>query len=111
MNKFLSIAIISTSLLFAGCAGGPTKEELMKEYKSVSAQAKSSLKAAGKVKNAWRDSGKFLKKADKLAKNKKATKDDLKKAISLAKKVKSQGDMAVMQSKAEKGAKPPKELR
>lgn len=111
MNKLISIAVITGSLLLAGCASGPTKEELRAEYKQVSAQAKDALKQADKLENAWRDTAKNLKKADALVANKDATTDDLAKAVKMAKKAKFEADMAIKQHADEAGATPPKELR
>ncbi len=90
-------AIIFAALLaLSACAGtqGPSYEEVV-------TQAKKEMKVAKSMDALWRDTGKFLKKADKA---KKAGDDD--KAMKLAKKALKQAQLAQAQGMAEMSAAP-----
>ena len=98
VKKFLrgiSVALLSGSLM-AGCASMSKPEASPEAVKAISAAqaANKKAKASGFE---WRDTGKFIKKADEAAK-----KGDNAKAIKLANKAKSQAELAVKQSNFEK---------
>jgi Rieske Fe-S protein len=66
-------------------------------YDKMVAQAEASKKKAASVNGEWRDIGKFLKKADKLAKAGKYAD-----ATKLAKKARDQGDLGYKQALSQK---------
>jgi osmotically-inducible protein OsmY len=103
LNTIISAVFLSLALL-TGCA--TTSMATADGYKQAAAAAKASIKKAKSVGGEWRDAGKILKKAAKLAK-----KGDYAKAIKLAVKVERQGELGYKQSMAEKGAQPPSYLR
>ncbi|HDH00251.1 MAG TPA: SoxXA-binding protein [Nitrospirae bacterium] len=90
------VIIFAALLTLSACAGteGPS-------YDEVVAQAKKEMKVAKSMDALWRDTGKFLKKADKAKEN-----GDDAKAMKLAKKALKQAQLAQAQSTAEKGAAP-----
>ncbi len=81
------ISVLGACLLAPVLAQAGTYEEAVKE-------AKLSIDNAKALNYEWRDSRKFLKKADKLYKEGKTEK-----AMKLVKKAKMQGDLAVTQAK------------
>jgi len=86
--KNLSIISVISACLFAPVmASGSSYDDAVKE-------ANMSINNAKAVNYEWRDSRKFLKKADKLHKEGKTDK-----AMKLVKKAKMQGEMAVAQAK------------
>ncbi len=86
--KNLSIISVMSACLFAPVlAQAGNYEEAVKE-------AEISINNAKAVNYEWRDSRKFLKKADKLYKEGKTDK-----AMKLVKKAKKQGELAVAQAK------------
>jgi len=86
--KNLSIISVMSACLFAPVlAQAGSYEEAVKE-------AEISINNAKAVNYEWRDSRKFLKKADKLYKEGKTDK-----AMKLVKKAKMQGELAVAQAK------------
>lgn len=102
MKKLAVIFAALSMFVMVGCAStGSNKMEETADYPTLVKQAEASIKKAKSVGSEWRDSGKFLKKAEKAAKEGK-----MDKAIKLAKKAKAEGDMAYEQGKAEKNAGP-----
>lgn len=69
--------------------------------KAAIAAAKAAGKTAKAADNEWRDSGKFLKKAEEAL-----GKKDYAKAVKMAKKAEFQYKMAAAQGESEKDAKP-----
>jgi len=87
--------------LAVGCASAPKEEKM--EAKPISpeaaqaiAAAKAAIKAAKEVGGLWRDTEKFLKKAEKAAKA-----GDDKAAIKLAKKAQRQAELGKLQAEDE----------
>ena len=95
--KTLSAITLAGLLSFSLSATAASKSD----YDKAAADAKAAIAAAAAADYEWRDSGKMLKEADKIASG-----GDYAKAIILAKKAKRQGDLAVAQSKAQAGAGP-----
>jgi len=96
--------IALATLLLSGCAStgsSGSSAASQESYNAAVAAAKSSIKTAKKAHYEWRDSGKILKKADKAAKS-----GDFEKATKLANKAKRQGELALVQSKAQANAGP-----
>ncbi len=94
--KNLSIISVLGACLFAPVlAQAGTYETAVKE-------ASASIDNAKAVNYEWRDSRKFLKKADKLYKEGKTDK-----AMKLVKKAKKQGELAVAQAKLQAGVSGP----
>lgn len=104
MKKLATFAAV---LVLAGCAStsdmGTSEMKSMgnMDFDSLVKEAKASLKKAASVGSEWRDSGKFLKKAQAAAKA-----GDMEKALKLAKKAKDQGDMGAAQGESQKNAGP-----
>jgi len=99
---FAGIAL--ATLLLSGCAttgSSDSSAATQESYNAAVAAAKSSIKIAKKANYEWRDSGKILKKADKVAKS-----GDFEKAIKMANKAKRQGELALAQSKDQANAGP-----
>lgn len=101
--KQLSIVLLTASIA-VGCASQQKQETAPKAEKGPSASsiaianAKAAMKKAKAVGYLWRDTGKFIKKAEKAAK-----KGDEGKAVKLANKARSQAEMAVKQYNYEQG--------
>jgi len=97
------LAVLAAVLMLFGCAS--TSETKMgggaADFPTMVKEAKSSIKKAKSVGGEWRDSKKFLKKAEKAAKS-----GDAKKAMSLANKAKDQGKMGYEQAISQKNAGP-----
>lgn len=99
--------ILFGALIFAlgGCAGNGGSsmggEANADSAKAAIAAADAAIKKASKVDGAWRDAGKFLKKAKAAA-----GKKDYATAIKLANKAKFEGEMGYEQSMAQKNAGP-----
>jgi hypothetical protein len=108
MKRITLIAAIALSGAFglAGCAGQATKGDDMASYEAAKAAAVAEQKKANKMGGEWRDTGKFLKQADKAAKA-----GDFKKAMSLINKVKFQAEMGQKQAAAEAGVGNPDYLK
>lgn len=104
MNHAKILASIAmASILLTGYASAGTANSTQEDYNTAVADAKKSLKTAGKANYEWRDSGKILKQADKAAKA-----GDFTGATKLANKAKRQGDLALEQSKLYADAGPPR---
>jgi hypothetical protein len=90
-TKILTASVLALSCLFTAplIAGGDSFESALKA-------AKEAQKKAASVGGEWRDVGKFLKKAEKAAKD-----GDAKKAMKLVKKATSQCELGIAQAKAE----------
>jgi hypothetical protein len=103
MNKSLIIAVAAASLIaLSGCQtqeAKPAKSAAQVSYEAALAKAKSAQKAAKAAKNEWRDTGKFIKKAEGMA-----AKGDYAGATKLAAKAEAQGHDAVAQAKDQAGA-------
>jgi len=95
IKNLSSIAILSSCLLAPVLAQAGSYEEAVK-------QAEISIDKAKAVNYEWRDSRKFLKKANKLYKEGK-----IDKAMKLVKKAKMQGELAVAQAKLYSGINGP----
>lgn len=98
-KSLIRIALIS--VLVSGCASYGTANATQEDYNAAVADAKVSLKTAKEAKYEWRDSGKILDEADKAAKA-----GDFPAATRLANQAKYQGDLALVQSKAQENARP-----
>jgi len=97
------LAVLAAILMLFGCAS--TSETKMgggaTDFPGMVSEAKASIKKAKSAGGEWRDSSKFLKKAEKAAKA-----GDLKKAMELAKKATDEGKMGYDQAVAQKKAGP-----
>lgn len=92
--RLISVAFLSLGLM-AGCA--TTEEGLSgSPAEQAIADAKAANKKAKAVGNEWRDTGKFIKKAEKALEA-----GDEEKALKLANKARKQAEDAVIQEKAE----------
>jgi len=118
MKNFLMMAALAVALVtLAGCGSSqskteaaakseaPAKSAAQLSYEAALGKAKSAQKAAGAMKNEWRDTGKLLKQADAAAKA-----GDYAKAEKLARKAELQGHAAVAQAKEQQGAGNPSYL-
>ncbi len=111
MNKSIKISlIVATAVLFAACASSNAVEKAAPRAASAQmdsavvsaiAEAKAALKKAATVDGVWRDAGKFIKKAEELAKKGKTAE-----AMKLAKKAKQQGELGYQQAIAQAHAGP-----
>lgn len=102
--KKLSIlfALGLATVLATGCAtNGGSMGSGSDDYATIVSEAKAEIKKAKKAGGLWRDSGKFLKKAEAAEKA-----GDMKKAVKLAKKALFEGQMGQKQAAAEKNAGP-----
>jgi len=101
--KQLSIVLLTASMA-VGCASQQKQEPAPKADSGPSASsiaianAKAAMKKAKAVDYLWRDTGKFVKQAEKAAK-----KGDEAKAIKLANKARSQAELALKQYYYEQG--------
>jgi len=101
--KQLTIVLLTASIA-VGCASQQKQETAPKADKGPSASsvaianAKAAMKKAKAVGYLWRDTGKFIKKAEKAAKG-----GNEGKAVKLANKARSQAEMAVKQYYYEQG--------
>ncbi len=95
------LGLILTGLIATGCAGTATKTVSVEDYTKAMSDAKAAIQKARSVNYEWRDSGKILKKAAKLAKA-----GNYAKALKLALKAKQQGELAYAQSIDQKDAGP-----
>ena len=98
-NLLLALTIVCVAVLGTACATGSSTTKESSAAAAAIAAAKESRKAAAG--NEWRDVGKLLKKAEKLAAEGKNEA-----AIKLAKKVQKQNEMALIQAEAQKNAGP-----
>ena len=92
MKKVL--LVVAATVITAGCATGPSYDEL-------AAQAKSEIKIAKSMDFLWRDTEKSLKAAEKAN-----AEGDSVKAKKLAQKALDQAKMAQQQAQDNAGAKP-----
>ena len=95
------LGLILTGLIATGCAGTATKTVSVEDYTKAVNEAKAAIQKARAANYEWRDSGKILKKAAKLAKS-----GDYSKAMKLVLKAKQQGELAYAQSIEQKDAGP-----
>jgi len=95
-------ALILTGFLATGCSGYATKTVSANDYNQAVSDAKTAIKKAKVAHYEWRDSGKILKKAAKIAQT-----GSYAKALKLVNKAKRQGDLALAQSIAQKNATGP----
>jgi len=101
--KQLSVVLLTASMA-VGCASqqkqetAPTAEKGPSASSIAIANAKAAMKKAKAVGYLWRDTGKFIKKAEAAAK-----KGDEAKAVKLANTARSQAEMAVKQYNYEQG--------
>ena len=97
------LAVLAAVLMLFGCAS--TSETKMgggaADFPSMVKEAKASIKKAKSAGGEWRDSNKFLKKAEKAAKG-----GDMDKAMKLVKKATEQGKLGYDQAVAQKNAGP-----
>ena len=99
--SMLFAAVLATGLV-TGCATtGGSSGGGSGDYATIVSEAKAEIKKAKSVGGEWRDSGKFLKEAEKAEKA-----GDMDKAMKLAKKALFQGKMGQTQASAEKNAGP-----
>lgn len=96
------LSVLFAVLLATGCATtGGSSSEGAGDYDSVVAEAKAAIKKAKAAGGEWRDSGKFLKKAEAAK-----AKGDMKTALKMAKKARFQGKMGEAQAMGQKDAGP-----
>ena len=96
------LAVLFAILLATGCAStGGGMSEGGGDYDSMVAEANAAIKKAKSAGGEWRDSGKFLKKAEEAKKA-----GDMAKAMKLVKKAKFEGEMGFEQAQAQKKAGP-----
>ena len=99
MKKLLlALTISAVSVFGAACASSGGSPDAAAATEAIAAAKAALKKAAG---NEWRDTGKFIKKAEKLA-----SEGKIAEAVKLAKKAKSQAEMAVKQAEEQKNAGP-----
>jgi len=91
------IATFIAALALVGCASAPMAPMDAADFPTLIKEAKASVKKAASVGGEWRDSGKFIKKAE--AAFKAGKKDE---AMALAKKAKREGEMGYAQAMAQK---------
>ena len=111
MKKTIKISmIIATAILFVACASGNAVEKAAVRASSSQVDssvmaaidaAKAAVKKAATVDGVWRDTGKFIKKAEKLAKQGKNAE-----AMKLANKAKLQGELGYQQAISQAHAGP-----
>jgi len=104
MKKTLMIAGLAIAFALGGCqtqqtTDAPAKSVAQTTYEAALADAKAAQKAAAKVKNEWRDTGKIIKSAEAAA-----AKGDFEAATKLAKKAEGQGHIAVEQAREQANA-------
>ena len=110
MNTHHSISAIALAgILLTGCAGAVAEKPDMKamakpaataensEVKAAIAAAKAAQKKAAAAEGEWRDVGKFIKKAEKAAKEGK-----IEQAMKLAKKAQRQSELGYEQAMDQK---------
>ncbi len=97
-NLLLALTICGLTVLGTACATGAAVKDSSAAADAIAAAKAARKQAAG---NEWRDVGKFLKKAEKLAAEGKTEE-----AIKLANKVKMQSEMAIKQAESQKNAGP-----
>lgn len=95
------VGLILSGYLVVGCAGNDSMSSTMDDYQNAVASAKTELAKAKKARFEWRDTGKMLKKADKLAKS-----GDISGAIKLVNEAKRQSEHALVQAAAQANAGP-----
>lgn len=88
MKKLFLVLGLMMAVVIAAPVHAGGKDDAMKAI----AEAKKSAKKAGKVGYQWRDTGKFIKKAEAAMKKK-----DYSKAVKLAKKANAEGKLAYNQ--------------
>lgn len=109
MRTYVSISAIALAgVLLTGCAGAVADKPAMAAPAAKPAQAavtadaaiaaaKSAQKKAASAEGEWRDVGKFIKKAEKAAKEGK-----VEQALKLAKKAKRQSELGYLQAMEQK---------
>ena len=102
MKRLLLIALATSVFAVGGCASsGGGKKAADDGWAKQVAAAEAGMKDLKKKDALWRDTGKFLKKAQEAHKA-----GDQAKADKLMKKVNSEIELAGIQAEAEKNAKP-----
>jgi hypothetical protein len=91
----IAISVFMMGSVHAGSHGGAANQEAAD---AAIAEAKAAVKKAGTVGGVWRDTGKMIKKAEKLAADGKFDK-----AVKLAKKAARQGEYGYTQAVEQKG--------
>ncbi len=101
MRKLLVPGIVATMLVFGTACATNTEGSGKIDAKAAAAisAAKASKKKASSVGGEWRDTGKMIKKAEKLAEEGKTEK-----AIKMANKAEKQGQLGYKQANEQKGA-------
>ncbi len=94
----LAVTITAVSTLGTACASSGGTTDASAATEAIAAAKAALKKAAG---NEWRDTGKFIKKAEKLA-----AEGKVEEAVKLAKKAKMQAELAVKQAEDQKNAGP-----
>lgn len=97
--KKIAILAMTAALSLAACATGPTHNA--QDADSAITAAKHELSRAADMQAAWRDTGKMIKKAEKLSKEGKFDK-----AVSLANEAKMQSTIAMQQAAEQRDAEP-----
>jgi len=102
MKKILLAAFVTSVFAVSACASPGTSAKASADdgWTKQVATAEAGIKALKKKDALWRDTGKFLKKADKAYKS-----GDKKKANKLMKKVNSQIELAGLQYESQKNHK------
>ncbi|GMR05555.1 MAG: hypothetical protein BMS9Abin25_0130 [Gammaproteobacteria bacterium] len=103
MKKILLVAFVTSVFAVSACASSGTSAKAPADdgWTKQVASAEAGIKALKKNDALWRDTGKFLKKADEAYKA-----GDKKKANKLMKKVNSQIKLAGIQYEEQKNHKP-----
>lgn len=101
MKKLAALALMA-SLVGCASSGGMMKvEEDAADFPTLVKQAKAAIKQASSIGGEWRDSKKFLEKAEEAEKA-----GDHEKAMKLAKKAKKEGELGYQQAMGQKDAGP-----
>jgi len=114
MKVIKQIATICFTLSLVACTASPVQEtqqskaqgapvvgEEQGEFETARQEAAKALKRANEAGHEWKNSGKFLKKADQAAK-----KGNYEKAMKLVEVARQEGELALHQSKQQAGAGP-----
>ncbi|OOZ36369.1 SoxXA-binding protein [Solemya velesiana gill symbiont] len=113
-NRFISILALVAGLAvgIVGCATASEKGMTAKqspkaaEVAQMISDADAARKKAASVKGEWRDTGKFIKNAQKALEA-----SELERAMKLAKKAKAEGELGYAQAVAQKDLKMPAYLK
>jgi hypothetical protein len=98
MKKLASLVAV---LALVGCASAPPAPKDATDFPTLIKEAKAAQKKAKSVGSEWRDTGKFIKKAEAAFK-----KGDEATAMKLATKAKREGEMGYAQGMDQKKAGP-----